>query len=214
MEKADISGKKRWCLSCIRVILTLLLGLKITISCIFGVLVYKDQSLENGKNNQLNLTQSSADQLCDEKIRMMEIKKQLCVATSEDSDGCTLCPNGWIWHRENCYNISSGTEYRTWNESREVCEGVGADLLVIEDPEQRDFISRSSKGPSYQLFWIGLYGDGDGWRWVDGQHYNTSLFNLSGSSGDCVWLEAGSGYNKDDCQTKHNWICQKRALKI
>ncbi|XP_077309941.1 uncharacterized protein LOC143929840 [Lithobates pipiens] len=60
MEKADISGKKRWCLSCIRVILTLLLGLKITISCIFGVLVYKDQSLENGKNNQLNLTQSSA----------------------------------------------------------------------------------------------------------------------------------------------------------
>ncbi|XP_040178034.1 killer cell lectin-like receptor subfamily B member 1B allele B [Rana temporaria] len=162
----------------------------------------------------MNLTQSSPHQLCDGKIRMMEIKKQLCVATSEESEGCTLCPNGWLRNRENCYNISSGGEYRTWDESREVCEEMGAHLLVIEDREQEEFIRRSSKGPSYQVFWIGLYRDGDGWRWVDGRHYDTGLFQLSESSGNCTWLEAGAGYNKDHCQTKHNWICQKRALKI
>ncbi|XP_077311750.1 killer cell lectin-like receptor subfamily B member 1B allele B [Lithobates pipiens] len=132
---------------------------------------------------------------------------------TQSSTGCTVCPDGWLCHRENCYYFSSDGEYRTWKESREVCEEMGADLLVIEDREQQEFINRSSK--ANDVFWIGLYRDGDGWRWVDGRLYNTSLFQISGkSSGDCVWWEAGYKYNNDRCQFRYNWICQKRTLKI
>ncbi|XP_077310044.1 killer cell lectin-like receptor subfamily F member 2 [Lithobates pipiens] len=157
-------------------------------------------------------------QVRDGEIGMMEIKKQLCVNTSEELAECTLCPGGWLRHRENCYNISSGGGYRTWKESRKVCEELGADLLVIKDRGQEEFIKRFSRlqaGQAMDMFWIGLYRDGDGWRWVDGHLYNTGLFQILGdTSGDCIQMHATVGYYSDDCQSKQNWICQRRALKI
>ncbi|XP_040178056.1 C-type lectin domain family 7 member A-like [Rana temporaria] len=208
----DNSGKKLWRPSWKGVIMTLLVGSNIILIRIIESLVYKGRSLENEISLlRMNITQSSADQL----RRMMEIRKQLCLNTGEKPDGCTLCPDGWLRHRENCYYFSSVREYRTWDESREVCEEMGAHLLVIEDREQQEFINRSINQQTDIKFWMGLYRDGDGWRWVDGGHYDTSLLQISEEySGDCVWWEADSGFDKDDCQYKHNCICQKRALKI
>ncbi|XP_077311752.1 killer cell lectin-like receptor subfamily B member 1B allele C [Lithobates pipiens] len=92
---------------------------------------------------------------------------------------------------------------------------MGADLLVIEDREQQEFINRSIIQQRDGKFWMGLYRDGDGWRWVDGHLYNPGLLQISEEySGDCVWMEADSGYNRDHCLSNHNWICQKRSLKI
>ncbi|XP_073451378.1 killer cell lectin-like receptor subfamily G member 1 [Aquarana catesbeiana] len=195
METTDNSGKKLWRPSWKGVIITLLVGSNIILIRIIEGLVSKGQSLEK----RMNQIAQSSDQL------RVEIKKQLCVNT-RGKLGCVVCPDGWLRHGENCFNISSGGEYRTWNESREVCEGKGAHLLVIEDPEQQSFgIDRSSdfypmcvsdvcgwmvtddvlfsqkfiNGSINQQtdgkFWIGLYRDGDGWRWVDGRLYNTSL---------------------------------------
>ncbi|XP_073451215.1 killer cell lectin-like receptor subfamily G member 1 isoform X2 [Aquarana catesbeiana] len=196
METTDNSGKKLWRPSWKGVIITLLVGSNIILIRIIEALVYKGQSLENEisqwKQQWMNITNSSA--------------------------GCTVCPDGWLRHGENCYYFSSGREYRTWNESREVCEEMGAHLLVIEDWKQQELIKRFSRlqaGQAKELFWIGLYRDGDGWRWVDGRLYNTSLFQISGESTDsCVQIHATAGYRKDRCQSKHNWICQKRSLKI
>ncbi|XP_073451216.1 killer cell lectin-like receptor subfamily G member 1 [Aquarana catesbeiana] len=216
MERTDISGKNLWWPSWKGVIITLLVGSNIILIRIIEALVYKGQSLKNETRQlRMNLTQSSTDQLCDGEIRMMELKKQLCVATSAKPEGCVVCPSGWLWDRENCYYFSSGGDLRTWNESREVCEEMGAHLLVIEDPEQQNFIDKSSKGQANDLFWIGLYRDGDGWRWVDGRLYNTGLFQISGgSSGNCITIRVRPAYYYDKCESKHNWICQKRALKI
>ncbi|XP_073451217.1 killer cell lectin-like receptor subfamily B member 1B allele B [Aquarana catesbeiana] len=192
METTDNSGRKLWRPSWKGVIITLLVGSNIILIRIIEAL---DQQL-------------------------VHLKKQLCMDTSEEL-GCALCPYGWLWDRENCYYISSGRKYRTWNESREVCEEMGADLLVIEDREQQEFIHRSINQQTNEFdfdeleFWIGLYRDGDGWRWVDGRLYNISQFRISEEySGDCVWWGANSEYNRDRCQSPHNWICQKRVLKI
>ncbi|XP_073451689.1 killer cell lectin-like receptor subfamily B member 1B allele B isoform X2 [Aquarana catesbeiana] len=184
-QKHYKSEKKLWRPSWKGVIITFLVGSNIILIRIIEALVYKGQSLQN-EISQWKLS----------------------------SAGCMVCPSGWLRHGENCYNISSGGEYRTWNESREVCEGMGAHLLVIEDRGQQEFINGSIIQHTDGRFWIGLYRDGDGWRWVDGRLYNTGLFHLSGSSGDCVWWEADSGYYRDRCQSKHSWICQKRSLKI
>ncbi|XP_073451694.1 killer cell lectin-like receptor subfamily B member 1B allele B [Aquarana catesbeiana] len=190
------------------------MGSKIIISCVIAALVYKGQSLQKEiVQLRKNLSQSSADQLLDWEIRMMEIRKLLCGDTSEELAGCVVCPDGWLQHRENCYNISSSKVFRTWNESREVCEEMGADLLVIEDPEQQEFIKNSSREQTH-WFWIGLYRDGDGWRWVDGRLYNTGLFQQSQEfKGNCI-LKVAANYYMENCQSKYSWICQKRALKI
>ncbi|XP_040178041.1 killer cell lectin-like receptor subfamily G member 1 [Rana temporaria] len=222
MEITDNKGKKLWRPSWKGVLITLLVGSNIILIRMIEALVHKGQSLNNEiiqcNELRMNLTQSSTDQLRDRENGMMEIRKKLCGDTSEELGGCTVCPDGWLRHRENCFYFSSGKEYRTWNESREVCEEMGAHLLVIEDREQQEFIKRFSRlqtGQTKDKFWIGLYRDGDGWRWVDGGLYNTSLLHLSGSSGDCVQIHATAGYYKGGCQSsKQNWICQKRSLKI
>ncbi|XP_073451692.1 killer cell lectin-like receptor subfamily G member 1 isoform X3 [Aquarana catesbeiana] len=192
MERTDKSGKKLWRSSWKGVIVTLLVGSNIILIRIIEALAYQH----------------------DREKKMMDLREKICGNNSE----CTVCPGGWLGHNENCYYISSGGEYRTWNESREVCEGMGAHLLVIEDRGQQEFINRSVGGQAEKAvaqFWIGLYRDGDGWRWVDGRLYNISLFQISTkSSGNCVRMHETSGYHKGDCQSKQNWICQKRALKI
>ncbi|XP_073451690.1 killer cell lectin-like receptor subfamily G member 1 isoform X1 [Aquarana catesbeiana] len=215
MERTDKSGKKLWRSSWKGVIVTLLVGSNIILIRIIEALVYKGQSLENEISQLgMNLTQSSTAYQHDREKKMMDLREKICGNNSE----CTVCPGGWLGHNENCYYISSGGEYRTWNESREVCEGMGAHLLVIEDRGQQEFINRSVGGQAEKAvaqFWIGLYRDGDGWRWVDGRLYNISLFQISTkSSGNCVRMHETSGYHKGDCQSKQNWICQKRALKI
>ncbi|XP_072279967.1 killer cell lectin-like receptor subfamily B member 1B allele C [Pyxicephalus adspersus] len=149
---------------------------------------------------------------------LQNILKQLCVNTNGESAGCFLCPGGWLGHRESCYYISSGNESKEWDGSKETCVRMGAHLLVIENQEQQEFIHRSSRHRSEEHFWIGLYRDGGEWRWVNGQPYNTSLFQLSGeSSENCAVLKENDGHysnTTDKCEIKHSWICQKKALKI
>ncbi|XP_044155696.1 ring-infected erythrocyte surface antigen-like [Bufo gargarizans] len=52
---------------------------------------------------------------------------------------------------------------------------MGADLLVIKNQEQQEFIQRNLRQWIEDSYWIGLHHDGDGWRWVDGEHYNSGL---------------------------------------
>ncbi|XP_077310057.1 C-type lectin domain family 12 member A-like [Lithobates pipiens] len=134
MERTGNSGKNLWRPSWKGVIITLLVGSNIILIRIIEALAYKGQSLEN-ENRQLrmNLTQSSTVYKAyqrDQEKRVL--REKICGNINE----CTVCPGGWLWHRENCYYFSFGGEYRTWKESRELCEEMGADLLVIEDREQ------------------------------------------------------------------------------
>ncbi|XP_044152248.1 killer cell lectin-like receptor subfamily G member 1 isoform X2 [Bufo gargarizans] len=141
-----------------------------------------------------------------------ELRQELCVNKAESASGCLLCPNGWILHGDDCYYYSD-VPYRTWNQSRDQCEKMGADLLVIKNQEQQEFIERNL--PLWWIedtFWIGLHRDGDGWRWVDGEHYNSSLIQTR-PSGRCV-LMIRSGYNQEDCSSTYRWICLKKAVRI
>ncbi|XP_072279968.1 C-type lectin domain family 2 member B-like [Pyxicephalus adspersus] len=212
METADKRKKKLWLPSWKCVIITILVGSNIILIRVVEALVHKSQSLKveinQWKEARVYNTQS-ADQLrSEERRKLMEIKKQLCVNTNGESTECFLCPGGWLGHRESCYYISYGKEHRSWDESRDACIRMGAHLLVMEDREQQEFLHRSSRHRSEEHFWIGLYKDGDEWKWV-----NSSLFQLSGET--CAMLnENDQFYKTDRCEIKHSWICQKKALKI
>uniref|UniRef100_A0A671NAD4 C-type lectin domain-containing protein n=1 Tax=Sinocyclocheilus anshuiensis TaxID=1608454 RepID=A0A671NAD4_9TELE len=62
--------------------------------------------------------------------------------------------NGWKCHQSSLYFISSET--KNWTESRRYCTERAADLVIINNTEEQDFVKNISgvaKGT---------------WKWVDG----------------------------------------------
>ncbi|XP_069837885.1 C-type lectin domain family 7 member A-like [Dendropsophus ebraccatus] len=127
--------------------------------------------------------------------------------------GCRLCPYGWLLHGDQCYYFSD-VRRRTWNQSRDQCKMMGSDLLVIKDKEQQEFIERTLSQRTDDEYWIGLHPDGDGWRWVDGEQYNSSLFQIQTQpSGRCVSVTK-SYYYQSSCSSAFRWMCVRKAVRI
>ncbi|XP_056388271.1 killer cell lectin-like receptor subfamily B member 1C [Hyla sarda] len=165
----------------------------VILSCAFGYMVYKVDKETCDKN---------------------ELSKELCVNNSAlKLEDCRLCPYHWWLHGEQCYYYSDTG--RTWNQSRDHCKEMGADLLVIKDQEQQKFIRGiHSKQEGDDSYWIGLHHDGVGWRWVDGEQYNSSLFRIKEqSSGLCV-LMTRSNYSQGHCMSAKGSICVKKSVRI
>ncbi|XP_073541017.1 uncharacterized protein [Phyllobates terribilis] len=210
--------KKYDCKTLIIVLLIVLL------CCAAGYIVYTYRKDENKLNINQPIQELSANKTehssvytyrkDENKLNINQLIQELCINKTEHSSGCLLCPPDWRLHGEHCYYYSDGKE-RTWNQSRDDCTKMGTDLLVIKDQEQQESIN---KMPIAQCgddtYWIGLHRDGDVWRWLDGEHYSSSLFEIkTQKSGDCV-SKTRSDYYQDDCNTTKRWICVKKAVRI
>ncbi|KAL6466956.1 hypothetical protein MHYP_G00247600 [Metynnis hypsauchen] len=86
------------------------------------------------------------------------------------------------------YFISTGG--KIWTESRQDCRERGADLVIINNKEEQDFIEILRRG---QRAWIGLTdSETEGvWKWVDGSALTTGFWehnepNNSAGDEDCV----------------------------
>ncbi|XP_037650095.1 CD209 antigen-like protein E isoform X4 [Sebastes umbrosus] len=130
------------------------------------------------------------------------------------------CPEGWRRFGCSCYFKSN--ERKTWYGSREYCQQRGADLVVINNKEEQEFVIQLNiNGES----WIGLREIKENWNqarwrweweweWVDGSPL-TEMFWASGlpyydgyqHAATCCnqqgqWTQSGSDDNK-------KWICEK-----
>ncbi|XP_040291923.1 killer cell lectin-like receptor subfamily G member 1 isoform X3 [Bufo bufo] len=218
---------KIWTPSWKFLIITVLLGANIVLIRIIEALVY-NWELSEAKHSEIlhELCMNSSDVagVCQRlynhhptkqsNTECKELRQELCVYNADSASGCLLCPNGWILHGDDCYYYSDVKEM-TWNQSRDQCEKMGADLLVIKNQDQQEFIERYfSLWWGENSYWIGLHRDGDGWRWVDGEHYNSGLIQIkTRPSGRCVSMTR-SGYYQEDCNTNYLWICLKKAVRI
>ncbi|XP_069834986.1 killer cell lectin-like receptor subfamily G member 1 isoform X1 [Dendropsophus ebraccatus] len=193
-EEGNRAGNtESWTPSWKAVIITVLLGANIVFIRIIEALVYSRE--------QCNAERST-------------MQKDLCTNSSNMSGGCHLCPPDWLLHGDQCYYFSDVTE-RTWEPSRDQCKMMGSDLLVIKDKEQQEFIQRMlSKHGGGELHWIGLHPDGDGWRWVDGEQYNSSLFSITElSPGRCGSVKT-SDYYGSHCNSTRRWMCLRKAVRM
>ncbi|KAL3969673.1 prickle [Sarotherodon galilaeus] len=125
------------------------------------------------------------------------------------------CPTGWKMFSGVCYFLS-GTS-GIWDEARRDCRDKGADLVVIESPEEQNFLTTIINDNT----WIGLTDNGmEGqWKWVDGTpltlaNWATNEPNNGGSltsEEDCVHIRAEDQrtWNDISCTASMKWICKE-----
>ncbi|XP_048034520.1 CD209 antigen-like protein D [Megalobrama amblycephala] len=133
---------------------------------------------------------------------------------------------GWTCYQSSFYYISN--EKKNWTESRRYCTERGADLIIINNKEEQDFVKNISGAA---VVYIGLT-DSDvenTWKWVDGSTL-TSGFRFWASkepNGDtrenCVVTVAVPklpewpglvGWIDVACNITYQWICEKNISHL
>ncbi|XP_047455946.1 CD209 antigen-like protein C [Mugil cephalus] len=127
------------------------------------------------------------------------------------------CREGWKMLSCTCHFLSEASG--SWDEGRQDCRNRGADLVVIDSPEEQTFLSDFTKRPT----WIGLNDrDHEGiWKWVDGtpltlKYWDTNQPDNGGGvpkygEEDCVHIRTddNTAWNDISCASSLPWVCEK-----
>ncbi|CAI5655383.1 unnamed protein product [Oreochromis niloticus] len=120
------------------------------------------------------------------------------------------CPVGWSSFNHSCYLLSESSA--SWDAARRDCRGREADLLVINSPEEQNFLSTINTE-----VWIGLNDkEQEGtWKWVDGTPLNMTYWASgqpdNGGEEDCAHVRSDEKkfWNDLSCSSSCQWICEK-----
>uniref|UniRef100_A0A3B3IPK0 C-type lectin domain-containing protein n=1 Tax=Oryzias latipes TaxID=8090 RepID=A0A3B3IPK0_ORYLA len=96
---------------------------------------------------------------------------------------CQTCPKDWIQFQESCYFFNHFiSPLKQWDQSRQLCQSMKSDLVVISSLEEQNFIKNKIQYyyDTHHGYWIGLRKVNNKWIWVDGIHQLIhQLINLS-----------------------------------
>ncbi|XP_048012768.1 C-type lectin domain family 4 member M-like [Megalobrama amblycephala] len=118
---------------------------------------------------------------------------------------------GWVYNQSSFYFISS--EKKNWTESRRYCTERGADLIIINNREEQEFVKNS-----FDRFWIGLTDSDveDRWKWVDGSALTSGIWRSGQPDNyndeDCAFTSS-TGWFDYPCKEALRWICEKIIFK-
>ncbi|XP_029690440.1 CD209 antigen-like protein E [Takifugu rubripes] len=131
------------------------------------------------------------------------------------------CRIGWTLFNNFCYFFSC--ELTSWEASRQNCQQVGADLVVVDTSEEQKFLSKNVKKDT----WIGLNDvETEGtWKWTDGNPLTKGYWykkqpdngNNDPTLGeeDCAHLRIAdttweANWNDISCNKPLQWVCEKK----
>ncbi|XP_073672070.1 uncharacterized protein [Paramisgurnus dabryanus] len=177
----------------VTVCLVLLCVLLLTAVIVLCVLI-------NTNNQQFNI---KTKKLTEERD---ELKVQ-CGQKNDLAFRLFLLTGGWIYYQSSLYFIS--TEKKSWSESRSYCRERGADLIIINNKDEQDFIKKAGM----QNIWIGLSdSEVEGrWKWVDNSTLTSGFWapgepnNYKGRRENCA-ESYPSVWNDNSCHTTLKWI--------
>ncbi|XP_063042529.1 asialoglycoprotein receptor 1-like isoform X2 [Engraulis encrasicolus] len=141
-------------------------------------------------NATLHNKSNAYSNLLDEKKQLQEELQVL------KASGAMNCASGWEYFKRKCYYFS--TDQKNWADSRDACVTMGGHLVIIETPEEQDFLRRKSHTPDY---WIGLTDsakEGE-WRWVDNKLLNDNKNFWDGTEPDDWKGEQRERPEGEDC---------------
>ncbi|MEJ1279898.1 C-type lectin domain family 4 member e [Cricetulus griseus] len=107
------------------------------------------------------------------KLLSHESVKELSCYSVASGSVKNCCPLNWKHFQSSCYFFSTTT--LTWPSSLKNCSEMGAHLVVINTPEEQEFLSQTK--PKKKEFYIGLtdqVAEGQ-WQWVDDTPFTESL---------------------------------------
>ncbi|XP_065146249.1 uncharacterized protein [Paramisgurnus dabryanus] len=114
----------------------------------------------------------------------------------------------WIYYNCSFYYISS--EWRSRNDSRRDCEQRGADLVIINNKEEQEFLLKATAGQ----YWIGLSQEEGVWKWVDDTTLTLNFWiNGHPRHNHTCAVTSSSGWVSHLCNRNQRWICEKRILQ-
>uniref|UniRef100_A0A3Q2WFW8 C-type lectin domain-containing protein n=1 Tax=Haplochromis burtoni TaxID=8153 RepID=A0A3Q2WFW8_HAPBU len=121
------------------------------------------------------------------------------------------CPTGWSMFSHSCYFLSARSG--SWHSARKNCIDQGADLVVIDSPEEQNFIASFTQKET----WIGLNDiEQEGtWKWVDGtpltlQYWASGQPDNHYRREDCAHIRyKGTSWNDEGCDGSYQWVCEK-----
>ncbi|KAL8213010.1 UNVERIFIED_CONTAM: hypothetical protein K2H54_060152 [Gekko kuhli] len=159
------------------------------------------------KDEAGNLTNSQLE--CSKKIE--HLKSSLCETPSESSE-CKLCPMKWLSEKGQCYWISD--QKKTWLEARDYCSRREAQMVVVQDLEELEFIQKNVQD-EYNV-WIGLIFvfQTKNWTWIDGSllNYTMAQLPLSAAENTCGTIVKNKGIDSEMCGDEFGWMCEKKAV--
>ncbi|XP_035528985.1 C-type lectin domain family 4 member M [Morone saxatilis] len=134
---------------------------------------------------------------------------------------CKPCLDGWVQFQLSCYRFFDNY-WKSWEGSRDKCEEMKANLVVIESQEEQEFINNHTKVGDYEDYgyWIGLSSkDVMGkWMWVDGRNVSVMYWRtqepLHGVACALTLPHAAplANWNKANCDKRNQWICERKTL--
>uniref|UniRef100_A0A671L5E1 C-type lectin domain-containing protein n=1 Tax=Sinocyclocheilus anshuiensis TaxID=1608454 RepID=A0A671L5E1_9TELE len=126
----------------------------------------------------------------------------------------------WIYYQFSFYYMSNVT--KNWTESRRDCLNRGADLIIINNREEQNFVMKNTVK---REFWIGVT-DSDvenTWKWVDGSTLTTGFWASKEPNGkreeNCAvtylteWPEL-IGWHDVKCNDAFRLICEKSIFPL
>ncbi|XP_055364164.1 uncharacterized protein LOC114843184 [Betta splendens] len=174
----------------------------------------KDQ-LQTSYNNLTEVKdqlQTSYNNLTEEKDRLLKQVQDFYTEPQRKPEA----PHSqeWTYFSGSFYYISS--TMKSWQESRNDCLQKKSDLVIINSPEEQEFI-RSWK----KRAWIGLTdAETEGtWKWVDGtllespRYWARSEPNNAVNNEDCGEIknfDSQNSWNDLPCDLQNNWICETK----
>ncbi|XP_059495927.1 CD209 antigen-like protein C [Stegostoma tigrinum] len=154
------------------------------------------------------LSEKTSSSLIELRNDISQLKKKLLLK----------CPEHWRQFQQKCYYFSSDS--KSWTEAQRSCASMDANLLVINKPEEQEFVKQWIASNDH---WIGLtdsVSEAD-WRWVDGTDYTSSVKywgsdqpngkDQQGENENCAVTSKNAGWHDWPCSSLHYSICEKSA---
>ncbi|XP_056322515.1 C-type lectin domain family 4 member E-like [Danio aesculapii] len=212
------------------VCLVLLCFLLLTAVIVLSVFIYTNNTNYTEERRQLrtniaNITEKS-NQLIQNNTNLLNETDQLKwkKETLLNQLKIILTADGWIYNQSSFYYKSS--ILKTMDASRSDCIARGADLIIINNSEEQDFVKRMSGGAAV---WIGLndiVAEGT-WTWVDGSALNNNLSfwaskepnglrteNCAVSAEKVSEWPSLSGWVDITCDRTFQWICEMNISQL